>query len=233
MNQDAGRLQDLIQADLDGELSVAERAELARLLLKDPEARRLQGELRKTDQLLRDIAAAEPPTGLRGAILAAAGQSARPGNPGRAQVNWPAYRVAAAIVGGLLIVGLSYLVREGNAPATDLQGSLIARQDHWSIRAEGVELGASLQRNGASLKLELTSSATVAYEVIARIDPATTTFVGTTGDAHWTAASGQVSVQPAMGHQVVVLEFSGTAPIQLQLRSGGRLLGEGRLESAP
>jgi hypothetical protein len=230
---EAGRLQDLIQADLDGELSVAERAELARLLLQDPEARRLQGELRKTDRLLRDIAAAEPPAGLRAAILAAPAQSARPGNSGRTQANWPAYRIAAAIVGGLLIVGLSYLVREGDAPATELQGSLIARQDHLSMRSDGVELRASLEQNGEILKLELTSSATVSYEVIARIDPAMTNFVGATGDAHWTAASGQVSVQPAMGHQVVVLEFSGAAPIQLQLRSGGRLLGEGRLESAP
>jgi anti-sigma factor RsiW len=52
------RLRDLIQADLDGALSAAERAELARLLLQDPEARRLHGQLQRTDQLLRDIPAA-------------------------------------------------------------------------------------------------------------------------------------------------------------------------------
>lgn len=223
------QLQELIQADLDGELSVAERADLARLLLQDPEARRLQAEFRKTDQLLRDIVAAEPPSGLRAAILAGPAQSERPGNPGRQQSSWPVYRMAAVIIGGLLIVGVSYLVRDGNEPAGNLQGSLIASQDHWSMRAEGVELGAFLQRNGEKLTLELISSATIPFEVIARIDPAATTFVGKTGDAQLSTASNQITVQPAVGGQSVVLEFSGAAPIKLELRAGGRLLGEARL----
>ena len=57
MTKNENQLQELIQADLDGELSVTERAELARLLLQDPEARRLQNDFRRTDQLLREIAA--------------------------------------------------------------------------------------------------------------------------------------------------------------------------------
>jgi hypothetical protein len=223
------QLQELIQADLDGELSATGRADLARLLLQDPEARRLQDEFRKTDQLLRSVAAAEPPPDLRAAILAGHAQSARPGKPGHPQYGWPAYRMAAVIVGGLLIVGLGYLVRDGHAPVENLQGSVIAPQDHWSMRADGVDVSAVLQRNGDKLRLELNSSATIPYEVIARIDPATTTFVGKTGDARLTAASAQVTVQPAIGNQAIVLEFSGAAPIQLELRSGGRLLGEGRL----
>ena len=97
------------------------------------------------------------------------------------------------------------------------------------MRAEGVEVSASLRRNGQTLRLELNSSATIPCEVIARIDPATTTFVGSPGDAQLTTASGQVTVQLATGSQVVVLDFSGAAPIQLELRSAGRLLGEGRL----
>ncbi len=224
-----GPLQELIQADLDGELSVTERADLARLLLQDPEARRLQSEFRKTDQLLRDIAAAEPPPGLRAAILAGSAQSARPAKPGHQQYDWPIYRMAAVILGGLLIVGVSYLVRDGNAPVRNLQGSLSAPQDHLSMRAEGVEVSASLQRAGENIRLELSTSTSILFEVIARIDPATTTFVGKTGDAQLSTASGQVTVQPEIGSQAVVLEFSGAAPIQLELRSGGRLLGEGRL----
>jgi len=229
VTSDKGQLQELIQADLDGELSATERADLARLLLQDPEARRLHNEFRRTDQLLRDIPEAEPPPNLRAAILAGSARSVRPGNPGHRQYGLPLYRVAAAILGGLLIVGLSYLLRDGNAPGTDLQGSLIAPQDHWSMRAEGAEVSASLQRDGQKLRLELKLSTTIPSEVIATIDPATTTFVGKTGDAQLTAASGQVTVQPAIGSQTVVLDFSGAAPIQLQLRSGGRLLGEGRL----
>lgn len=224
-----GHLQELIQADLDGELSVTERADLARLLLRDLEARRLHNEFRKTDQLLHDIAAAEPPSGLRAAILAGSARSVRPGNPGRRQYGLPLNRVAAAILGGLLIVGISYYLRDGNAPATDLQESLVVPQDHLSMRAEGVEVSASLRRDGQRLRLELNLSTTISCEVIVKTDPATTTLVGDPGDALLYTASDQVTVQLATGNQVFVLDFSGAAPIQLQLRSEARLLGEGRL----
>ena len=223
-------IQELIQADLDGELSAAERAELARLLLRDPEARRLHEDFRQTDQLLRDIASAEPPPGLREAILAGpVGTVGRGDRPALRQGRWPAYRAAAVILGGLLIVGLGLLARDADGPAKNLQGSLVAAQDRLSLRAEGIEVGASLQRSGDTLRLELDLSTTTACEVIARIDPATTTFVGQTGDVPVTAESDRVSVVPSIGHQAVVLEFSGAAPVRLELRSGGRLLGEGRL----
>lgn len=229
MSNDKNALQNLIQADLDGELSVAGRAELARLLLRDPEARRLHDDFRQTDQLLREVAGAEPPPGLREAILAGPVGSGHPARPAQPQYGWPAYRIAAVILGGLLVVGLSYLVRDGHAPASDLQGSVIAPQDRLSMRSGGVEVGASLERSGDSLRLELEVSTTVPCEVVARIDPATTTFTGKTGNAQLTAAIDAVTLQPALGNQAVVLEFSGAAPIQLELRSGGRLLGEGRL----
>jgi anti-sigma factor RsiW len=70
------RLHELIQADLDGALSAAERAELARLLLQDPDARRLHGQLQRTDRLLRDIPADEPPAGLRDAVIAGSARRA-------------------------------------------------------------------------------------------------------------------------------------------------------------
>ena len=234
MSGDKDRVQDLIQADLDGALPAAERAELARLLLRDPEARRLHEEFRQTDRLLRDIGNAEPPAGLREAILAGPSASGRTGKATHDPSGWPAYRIAAVILGGLLIVGLSYLVRDGDAPAKNLQGSLgVASQDELSMRAEGVEVGASLARSGNTLRLELHTSTTVPCEVIARIDPDTTSYVGQTGDARLTAANGEVTVLPPLGNHSVVLEFSGASPIQLELRAGGRLLGEGRLESAP
>ena len=240
---DSTRLNELIQSDLDGALSAAERAELARLVLQDPEARRLHDQFRRLDQLLHDIPQTEPPSSLRAAILAGGpSMSERPGAPGRRQYGWPPYRLAAAILGGLMIVGISYFLRDGSAPGADLQGSMaaggrqeaIAVRDHWSMRAESVEASASLRREGEGLRLELNLSATIPCEVIARFDPATTTLVGKPADARLIAASGLVTVQSATGRQVYVLDFSRAAPIQLQLRSGGRLLGEGKLSvSAP
>ena len=162
-------LQELIQADLDGELSAAERAELARLLLRDPEARRLHEDFRQTDQLLRDIASAEPPPGLREAILAGPASTAGRDRSARQQDRWPAYRAAAVFLGGLLIVGLGLLARDGNEPAENLQGSLAGAQDSLSLRGEGIEVDASLRRSGDTLRLELDLSTTTACEVIARI----------------------------------------------------------------
>lgn len=237
---DRDQLQALIQADLDGELSVTERAELARRLLQDPEARRLHDEFRRTDQLLRGIGSVAPPHGMRDTILS---RSARPSSHGPSrhrQYGWPGYRVAAVILGGLLIAGLSYLLMDADVPRTELQGSFGAGvgpdtsgtgapQDYLSMRAEGAEVSATLQRNGQGLRLELTLSTTIPSEVIARIDPATTAFVGDPGDARLEPESGLATVQLAAGSQVFVLDFSGAGPIDLQLRSGGRLLAEGKL----
>ncbi|MDP9198804.1 MAG: hypothetical protein M3O07_06270 [Pseudomonadota bacterium] len=229
---DREQLQALIQADLDGELSVTERADLARRLLQDPEARRLHDEFRRTDRLLRDIGSVEPPHGMRETILQ--------GHSRPRQHGWPGYRVAAVVLGGLLIAGLSYLLIDADVPRTNLQGSFgagvgpdtsdaIFRQDHLSMRAEGAEVNASLQRQGQGLRLELKLSTTNPSEVIARIDPATTAFAGDPGDAQLDPESGLATVQLATGSQVFVLDFSGAGPIQLQLRSAGRLLAEGRL----
>lgn len=237
---DKDQLQALIQADLDGELSVTERAHLARLLLQDPEARRLHDEFRRTDQLLRDIVSVEPPPGMRETILSRSPRSSSQGHSGHGQHGWPGYRVAAVVLGGLLIAGLSYLLIDADMPRTELQGSLgagvgpdtsgaVALQDHLSMRAEGAEVNATLQRSGQGLRLELKLSTTIPCEVIARIDPATTAFVGDPGDAQLDPASGLATVQLATGSQVFELDFSGAGPIQLQLRSGGRLLAEGKL----
>ena len=237
---DKAQLQDLIQADLDGELSVAERADLARLLLRDPQARNLHEEFRRTDQLLRDIPAAEPPPGLRAAILAGRALWQRPGDSARRPYELPFYRLAAAVLGGLLIVGLAYVLRDGDAPGSDLQGSLgragnparsglIAQQDQWSFQAEGVELDASLRRAGQLLRLELDVSSAIHCELIAKVDPSKASLVGGPGDANAMTASGHVAVDAAPGRRSFVLEFSGVAPIQLQLHAGGRLLGEGEL----
>jgi anti-sigma factor RsiW len=230
----------MIQADLDGDLGVAERAELARLLLQDPEARRLHGEFWRMDRMLRDVPRAEPPPGLRAAILSGSADSTRAGERKRAQHGQLPYRLAAVVLGGLLIVGVAYLLLDAGAPRTDLQGSLGradgpesigrgAAEDHLTMRAEGVEVNASLSRNGQGLSLELDLSTQIPCEVVARIDPATTAFLGSRGDAQPNVAGGEVGVQLASGSKVFVLDFAGTAPIELQLRSAGRVLAEGRL----
>ena len=228
---DRNRLQELIQRDLDGELSHAERAELARVLLQDHDARRLQREFRRTDQLLRDIPAAEAPASLRADILAAREQSVRPvASPAQRKYNPTFYRLAAVILAGVLVVGISEILRDKNAPTPNLQGSMQPpAQDQLVLQADNVEIRASLTRHGSKLRLELNSTAAFRSEVVARIDPATTTFVGNTGAAPLGVAQDRVTIPVAVGSQLDVLEFSGAAPIRLELRAGGRLLAQGQL----
>lgn len=230
LSMDNARIEELIQRELDGELSVTERADLARLLLQDPEARRLHQEFRNTDRLLREIPAAEPPPGLRAAVLAGPARSSRPAEAVRRTYGRPLYRLAAVILGGLLVVGIADLLLDSDSRPPDLQGSLGAgSQDRLWLRAEGVEAGALLRRDGQMMRLELNVSTTFPCEAVARFDPATTSFVGDAGDAQVTAAGDLVNARLAAGRQVLTLEFSGASPIQLQLRAEGRLLGEGTL----
>jgi len=228
------RLRDLIQADLDGALSAAERAELARLLLQDPEARRLHGQLQRTDQLLRDIPAAEPPAGLRDVVITG------PARPREAPGRWnrlSTYRIAAAFVGGLLVVGAAYYVNDGRQTGEALQGSVSAGKDlavaaaerHASLRAEGIEVDATLRSDGEILHLEIASSAATPGELAVKIDPSATSLAGSADDASVTAAGDEVGIQLLAGRHVRVLEFSGSPPIRLELRAEGRVLGQATL----
>jgi hypothetical protein len=229
------RLETLIQAQLDNELSAGERAELASLVLRDAEARRLHDEFQRTDRLLRDIPVAEPPPGLREAILARSARPERPDvipDPGR----WAsAHRIAATVVGGLLIVGLAYLVSDGRAPGEALQGSLqagrgpelpgpAAGEARASLQASGIAVEAVLHRDGEALRLELGSAAAVPVEVAIRIDPRSTSFAGSAEGVSLASSGDEILVRLPAGRQRTTLDLSGAAPLLLELRAGGRVL---------
>jgi len=226
---DRTRLESLIQSQLDGELTAAERAELARELLQDADARRLHEALARTDRLLREVPAADPPPGLREAILAGAARLSPAGGVRARPAGGSAYRIAAAFLGGLLIVGLAYLVSDGRGPSSELQGSIGAAGDSVALKAQGVALEASLRRDGEKHRLEIRATAPTPCEVAVRFDPAATSYSGAEGDASATAAEGVVTVLLPAGRQAAVLEFSGAAPSTIELRAGGQMLGKARL----
>ena len=238
---DRAQLQDLIQADLDGELSVAERAELARLLLRDPQARNLHEEFRRTDQLLRDIPAAEPPPGLRAAILAGRALSAAPGRSCAQAVR------AAALPAGGGRPRRTADRRPRVRPARWRCAGVRTFRDRWvgpeTRRVAGLSRcrTSGLSRRKAS-KLGCLAPArrTIAQARARRV-------VRDSLRAHrqgrpLEGKPGRRSRRRARddgerprhrrgrtGRRSFVLEFSGVAPIQLQLHAGGRLLGEGEL----
>lgn len=234
------RLEELIQAQLDDELSAAERAELARLLLQDADARRLHDDYLRTDRLLREVPAADPPPGMREEILAACAGQVRPAGTGHWRRWAPLQRLVAGAVGGLLVVGLAYMLSDGRAPGSDLQGSVhagrgteipaaAAQEMRASLQAEGIQVNALLRGEDGALRLELRSEARVPVEVAVKFDRATTSYDGSPSDTSLDQASGEVVVQLPAGRQRRELDFAGAASLGLELRAGGQVLAAARL----
>lgn len=120
---------ELINAEIDGALSRATRAELNRLLLANPAVRSLRDELRRTCQALDDVEPEEIPADLHESIM-----SALPTTPIRceervasARFGKPVLRYAAAFAGGLLVSALAFHF-VGSGPAAldpqELAGTL-------------------------------------------------------------------------------------------------------------
>ena len=109
----------LIHGDLDGELSSEQRADLARLLLADPQARALRAQLQGVSDRLGAIGQVEPAPELKDSILkrlpsvsVAVGATAhRSGSFGR-------WRVAALFAGLLTAATIVYETVRGPAPAS-------------------------------------------------------------------------------------------------------------------
>jgi len=101
---------ELINAEIDGVLTGAQRAELNRLLLADPSVRALRDGLLQTCRALDEMPRAEIPAGLHEAIVSGLPVAA-PKSHGlnrAAFTSRPLLRYAAAFGGGLLVSALAF-----------------------------------------------------------------------------------------------------------------------------
>ena len=104
---------ELLNAEIDGELSATDRAELSRRLLGSPELRAVRDELRLACAELERCPEVEPPAGLREKILAAFPQAAQGGpTEARSRLGFAlsprTLRFAAAIIGGVLVSAIAF-----------------------------------------------------------------------------------------------------------------------------
>jgi hypothetical protein len=225
---DDPRLLELIQADLDGRLDGADKAELARQLLADPAARRLHDELRRTDALLLDLPRAEPPEGLRSSIQAALGLSDHNRGGGRAADGGLGWRLAAAVVAGLVVVGLGYGLLSERRDTTDLQGSIAQSAsapilvDEATLPAGNGMVTAQLFREGQQMRLVIGSSSLQLVQVVGRYDPA---LLEPQAPAAAGEVPGQFSTLLRTAGKSESLEFSGNGAFDLEVRATGQLLG--------
>jgi hypothetical protein len=116
----------LIHAEIDGELDAANRAELARHLLADPNARTLREDLRRLCTELDALPEVEPPAQLRRNILAALPQSTvkRPA----LSLSSPYWRLAAVLAAVVVAGAIVFETVKGPGPAAgNLSGTIAAR----------------------------------------------------------------------------------------------------------
>lgn len=162
------RLLELINAEIDGELDAQQRAELARSLLADPNARARREELRQLCAALDQLEEVEPPSQLRENILAALPQS-------KPQRSWPpptrwryAALVAGILAGGLVVLEVS---KGPQSATTDAAGTMAAPGTPTTLDTVRLSDGpvsgrASLYRDRAGLGLELDLAASAPVDVL-------------------------------------------------------------------
>ena len=219
MNDDQ-RLQELIQADLDGRLDGADKAELARRLLADPSARRLQDELRRTDTLLRDLPSAEPPGDLRPAVQEALGLSNHNRGGRRVADGGVGFRLAAAVVAGVVVVGLGYGLLSERQDTTALQGSVAAGATPVAtLQAGSGQVVIRLEETGADgTRLVLTLAGEVDGEIAAiPVDGVPSChFVGEDP-----SSGGESVLALSGGHVPAVIDCTGQGAVRLETRLNG------------
>jgi hypothetical protein len=154
----------LIHAEIDDELDAAQRAELARCLLADPEVRALREDFMRLCTALDALEEVEPPAQLRESILAALPQSS-----GQRWESRPRWRYAA-LIAGVLAAGAVVLqtVKGPETATTDAAGTMAAARAPTIVDTARLGNGpvsgrVILYRDsaGLGLKFELVASAPV------------------------------------------------------------------------
>jgi hypothetical protein len=182
----------LVHAEIDGELDAQQRAELARRLLADPEARAVREELLRLRARLDAVGDVEPPAELKANVLKALPVPAVP----RSAVRWPAarWRYAALIAGVMGAATLVYETVDGPGPASgEVAGTMAARSaqtlDTVALGTGPVTGRVSLYRDGSGLGLafELASSAPVDVVVVSDGRALRVSGLGTAGSPRQTA----------------------------------------------
>jgi len=232
---DDARILELIHRELDADLSSAEQAELARRLLQDPEARQLRETLRQTDRRLKSVPQAEPPAGLRRAILSAV---RLPGDGSRGQSGTvggrPALRYAAIVAGAILIAGLGYQLLDSGRPQPGLEGSVAAPAlaaaaiGKAEMAFDAGTVRARLLQTGDGARLEIDSDTTQDVTLVVRFDPSLMGYLDGAGTGG-IAQDGRLTLTPGTGRQQQTIDFDGLGPIRLEVTSGGETVAEASL----
>jgi len=138
------RITDLIQADIDGELTDHDRAELSRELLQSREARKFREDMIRVNALLASIPSLDPPAGLRSRISNAI-KLPRRGQFSASSSRWfQSAGYGLSLAAGLLMgVGIAQVSTKGTQNLAAVVGTMMSQTD-GQLGSAGETLAVSL-----------------------------------------------------------------------------------------
>ena len=153
----------LIHAELDGDLSSQQRADLARLMLADPQMRALRDELRGLSSRLDALGQVEPPAQLKDSILKRL--PLVPVSAANRRASFGRWRLAAMVAGLLLAGTIVFETVQGPAPGSRETAGTMAEDvpapvDSVAVGSGPVTGRATLYRdkNGLAVGLEVSAA---------------------------------------------------------------------------
>jgi hypothetical protein len=215
--------QELIHAEIDGELNAAKRADLARLLLADPQARALRDQLLGLSQRLEALGDTAPPPELAELIL-----RRLPPAPAPAVRHWQSrpWRVAALVAGLVTAGSIVYQVAQGPGSINETVGTLISSAstmvDSVALSSGPITGRASLYRDKTELAVTLEVSADEPVDVL----------VTASGHSLRINDLGSASHgEPARKTVPLVITAGQPGDVELTFLIGGRLVGHATLHA--
>lgn len=213
------RIEELVNADIDGRLPESSRAELNRHLLANPEVRALHRDLQRLQQALESVRPEPVPPGLVAGIMNRV--PARVVRPGalRASRTWRyAFALAASLAVAAVALRLGSLDEDVEGVAA--VGTMAAGEQVASaatIARPGLRASVQLRSSGASLLVDLDVASQSNVDVVA-------------SHAGQTAV---LSARPDMAGQRQTLELpaEGAGPVVVRFASQGRVIEELSLQA--
>lgn len=221
---------ELIHAELDGELTAEQRAELGRLLRANPEAWALREELTRMFGALAEVKNVEPPPDLRKSVLQALARKPAQRQGRRALNSIPIpLRYAAVFAAGVLATAivLQFGTDEASLPdVSELVGTIGGQERAAKAPIDRVELDLA-QVSGSATAYETQSGIVVELDLRARKP---LLIVATQDDR---SVSLNVAAQrDAARERMFWVAPSGGAPVKLRVFSTETLLYEGVLQTS-
>lgn len=214
------RMAELIQADIDGCLPEARRAELSRVLLSDPAARAFHRDMQRLQERLEAIAAEDVPPGFADSVMAALPAS----TPGAgSHVPSRSLRRVLALAAGVAVVAVALRIggMDGEIDGTAAVGTMAGLPASTPVMIDRPEVSGSVQlrRTGESLFVDLDVALHEDVQIVA---------VQANSSASLTGRAGAAGDRQRL---TLELPAGASGPVSVRFASHGHTIGDILLEA--